>query len=330
MSKLPTISIVVPTKNEEKNIDRCLESIFRQDYPKHLLEVFVCDNHSQDKTLDKARKFPVETIGVEVSDPEVSKMIVFAKAKGELFMYLDADIHLKGTNWFTKMTDPLLEDKTITASFTRYYSDEHSTPIEDFLNMDPLQRDPVLKFFSTNIEEVVAEERQNYTVCIYRKGKIPPAGLCLHRRNKIEPFLKRNKRFHELNLLAELVASGNNKFAYVPQAGLFHHHARNLGELLKKRSRNVSLNYFQDMDTRRYFWFDTTSLSGFLKIIFWVIWANLLLPELLHGIYRSFKYRTFVGLYQPVVSFLVTNTMLFSFLINKNALNIFKSKQHDS
>lgn len=328
MKSLPLVSVIIPTKNEERNIGRCLESIFRQDYPKDLLEVFVCDNHSQDKTLVIAKKFPVKTLVCDVSDPEVSKMIGFEKTKGELFMYLDADIHLRGVGWFRKMVYPLLEDEMITASFTRYYSDVHSTPIENFLNLDPLQRDPVLEFFSAGLDDVIVQEKQEYSLCIYQKNKIPPAGLCLHRRSKIALFLKGRRRFHELNLVADLVLAGNTKFAYVPQAGLFHHHAKNLGELLKKRRRNVGLNYFQDMDTRRYYWFDTSSLQGFLKITFWIIWANLFLPELLRSIYRCVKYRTFAALYQPVVSFLVTDIMLFSFLTDKRIFNVLKQRQN--
>lgn len=327
MKSLPLVSVIIPTKNEEKNIDRCLESIFRQDYPKDLLEVFVCDNHSQDKTLEIAKKFPVKTLVCDVSDPEVSKMIGFEKAKGEFFIYFDADIHLRGNGWFKKMVYPLLEDETITASFTRYYSDVHSTPIENFLNLDPLQRDPVLEFFSADLDEVIIQEKQEYSLCVYQKNKIPPAGLCLHRRSKIALFLKGRRRFHELNLVADLVLAGNTKFAYVPQAGLFHHHANNLLGLLRKRKRNVHKVYFEDNNLRTYHWFDLSSFTGFFKVIFWIIWVNLLLPEFLRGIYRCVKYRSFSALYQPIVSFLVTDIMVFSFLTDKRILNVLKQRQ---
>jgi chlorobactene glucosyltransferase len=44
----PLISVIVPARNEEKNIRRCVESILAQDYPN--FEVLVLDDHSTDST----------------------------------------------------------------------------------------------------------------------------------------------------------------------------------------------------------------------------------------------------------------------------------------
>ncbi len=44
------ISVLVPARNEEKNIGICLESLSRQSYPKELYEVIVIDDHSTDNT----------------------------------------------------------------------------------------------------------------------------------------------------------------------------------------------------------------------------------------------------------------------------------------
>lgn len=44
----PLISILIPARNEEKNIKRCLRSLIRQDYPN--IEIIVLDDNSADKT----------------------------------------------------------------------------------------------------------------------------------------------------------------------------------------------------------------------------------------------------------------------------------------
>jgi cellulose synthase/poly-beta-1,6-N-acetylglucosamine synthase-like glycosyltransferase len=44
------ISVLVPARNEEKNIGICLESLSRQSYPSNLYEVIVIDDHSTDRT----------------------------------------------------------------------------------------------------------------------------------------------------------------------------------------------------------------------------------------------------------------------------------------
>ncbi len=55
--KLKTkISILIPARNEEKNIGICIASILAQDYPKELTVIIVCDDHSEDNTKDEALK----------------------------------------------------------------------------------------------------------------------------------------------------------------------------------------------------------------------------------------------------------------------------------
>lgn len=45
-------SILIPARNEEESIGKCLASVYRQDYPAALFEVVVIDDHSTDTTAD--------------------------------------------------------------------------------------------------------------------------------------------------------------------------------------------------------------------------------------------------------------------------------------
>ncbi len=47
---VPIVSVIVVTRNEEKNISRCLESLIAQDYPKDRYELIVVDGASTDRT----------------------------------------------------------------------------------------------------------------------------------------------------------------------------------------------------------------------------------------------------------------------------------------
>jgi len=49
--RLPTVTVIIPAHNEEKIIDRCLNSLKIQDYPHEKLEVFVVDDGSTDNTV---------------------------------------------------------------------------------------------------------------------------------------------------------------------------------------------------------------------------------------------------------------------------------------
>ena len=90
----PLVSVVISTKNEEKNIENCLESIVFQTYPKENIEIIVVDNNSKDKTKEISQKY---TDKVFNKGPERSAQRNFGmleKSTGEYLMFLDADMIL--------------------------------------------------------------------------------------------------------------------------------------------------------------------------------------------------------------------------------------------
>lgn len=51
------VSVLIPARNEESRIRRCLESLLRLDYPRDLLEIVVIDDASSDETAAVVREF---------------------------------------------------------------------------------------------------------------------------------------------------------------------------------------------------------------------------------------------------------------------------------
>ncbi|MEK7526484.1 MAG: glycosyltransferase family 2 protein [Patescibacteria group bacterium] len=172
----PKISIIVPTFNEEKNIVECLDSIYSQDYPKHMLEVIIVDNGLVDRTLGLARKYPVKIIINPIKDTQVSKRVGFDACTGELFMWMDADMRMISRDWFIAMTYPLMMDKTIVASVTRYKVKGYESSLTKFLTLGPIQRDPVYQVFSPGFDKTYHKKRKGYILCLYTPNKIPPSG----------------------------------------------------------------------------------------------------------------------------------------------------------
>jgi len=80
------ISVVILTKNEERNIERCLESVRWSD------ETIIIDDNSSDKTVEIASKYKV-TIYENSLDGNFSAQRNFGlqKAKGEWVLFVDAD-----------------------------------------------------------------------------------------------------------------------------------------------------------------------------------------------------------------------------------------------
>lgn len=89
--EMKLVSVIVTTKNEEKNIESCLERIQKQSYKN--IEIIVVDNKSTDKTKEIAKKY---TRHVFDKGPERSVQRNFGvkKAKGEYVLILDADMIL--------------------------------------------------------------------------------------------------------------------------------------------------------------------------------------------------------------------------------------------
>jgi chlorobactene glucosyltransferase len=96
----PKVSVIVPAKNEERNIIRCLSLLARQDYPDY--ELIVVDDRSDDRTghllenFKKITSVPMKIVRVEKLPPgwtgKNHAMTVGSKAaSGEWFLFTDAD-----------------------------------------------------------------------------------------------------------------------------------------------------------------------------------------------------------------------------------------------
>lgn len=99
----PKVSIMVPARNEEHNIERCIRSLMKQDYAN--FQVLVLDDHSTDRTEDildtlareyqnlnilSGKTLPAGWTGKNWACHQLSR-----EADGEIFIFTDAD------NWHT-------------------------------------------------------------------------------------------------------------------------------------------------------------------------------------------------------------------------------------
>ncbi len=90
-----TVSIIIPCRNEEKFIGKCLDSIIPNDYPRDKLEVLVADGMSQDGTREIVKKYAERYPFIRILD-NPNKIIPAAvnigikQAKGEIIMRMDA------------------------------------------------------------------------------------------------------------------------------------------------------------------------------------------------------------------------------------------------
>lgn len=95
MSDKPFISIIIPTLNEEKYIKSCLYSLFSQTYPVELIEIFIIDGESSDRTVQIVNEIRKDRENLFVLKNKLRIQsaafnIGVEKAKGDILIRLDA------------------------------------------------------------------------------------------------------------------------------------------------------------------------------------------------------------------------------------------------
>src|SRR5215472_8860141 len=93
--QLPFATVIVPCRNEERNIARCLDSILANDYPKDRLEILVLDGMSEDKTREIVGGYEKRFSCVRLLDnPQkhipMAMNIGIREARGERILKMDA------------------------------------------------------------------------------------------------------------------------------------------------------------------------------------------------------------------------------------------------
>lgn len=322
---IPDISFIVITYNDAKSLKRTLLSIVKQKYPKNKIEIVVVDNGSKDETIALAKSFGARVMVNTKDTLYRSLSIAYHAARGRFIYQLDQDEELRFDDFLQLMLHPLIKDDTVAATFTRNYPNNQMTWITRFLSYHPAQLDPLYEYFSPRIEETIVSKKKNNFICKFTLDKIPGCGHLIYRRSFLEKTaMWRERYFSDQETLTGVIAAGFTKFVYIPQTGYYHYHANSLSHLLSKRIRNLTGHYLKVESPYKWKWFDTTSISGLVKIMLWITYANLLIPATIRGIVRAIKFHDAVLLTEPIVTIVTTDVILYNFLTLSEGRNFIK------
>ena len=95
------VSVLIAARNEEKNIEKLLQSIYNQTFPKELYEVIIVDDHSEDDTkkivnnfINNYKDINIRLLEAESEGKKKAISQALHNAENELIMVTDADCEL--------------------------------------------------------------------------------------------------------------------------------------------------------------------------------------------------------------------------------------------
>ncbi len=103
------ISVIVAARNEENNIGKLIDAIKKQNYPSHLFELIIVDDHSTDRTAEIIKSFlsnQIQLISLRLADKvtvaykKAAIDIGIKNSKGDLIITTDADC-IMSENWLS-------------------------------------------------------------------------------------------------------------------------------------------------------------------------------------------------------------------------------------
>lgn len=210
------VSVIIPVYNDSERLNKCLEALENQTYPKELYEVIVVDNNSSENIGSVTSKFKQVQLGFEATPGSyAARNQAIALAKGEIFAFIDSDC-LPVSQWIENGVKTLESESAdlVGGNVTFTFSPQKSLAevYDSITNMQIKQ----------NIETRKVSKTANLFV---RKYVFDSVGL----------FPDNLKSGGDV-IWTKKATDANFKLVYSPTAEVFHP-ARKLMSLLKKQYR---------------------------------------------------------------------------------------------
>jgi glycosyltransferase involved in cell wall biosynthesis len=228
---LPKVSFIICTYSVgglydcDHLIIRCLNSIFRQNYPKEKIEVICVDGGSRAHTFDILKKYPVRVHHNKKTLPEgqgMGKSQGVELATGEIIAMVDQDNELIGDNWLREMILPF-ENQNVFGAACILYAKRSDNPANRYLAL--VGGDPFAAPFSLDgmlgLGTAKLVDCENYSIInMSLKDFFITGGNCfLYRRSALEKIGGYTK---DIDTVWKIIQTETNVLA-VPKIPRTHH-----------------------------------------------------------------------------------------------------------
>lgn len=125
------VTIIIPFRNEENNLEKLLQSLVLIDYPKHLLEIVFINDNSDDngckliELYSQSSPFPIRLLNSPAHGKKAAITYGISQSKGDIIICTDADCVVQ-CNWVIEIVENFRDAKIKMVIGTVAVSGNHS------------------------------------------------------------------------------------------------------------------------------------------------------------------------------------------------------------
>jgi glycosyltransferase involved in cell wall biosynthesis len=312
---IPTISVVTPTFNSEKTLDKCLGLVRNQNYPQDKIEIILGDGGSTDTTLEIAKKYGAKVVNIpsKKQHAEYNRGVAFNKAKGDYVLVLDHDNYMTSNHYLNDLLHPLLENPSAVASESCYfhYSKKYSLIDRYYALFGTIEPLPFYLGKSDRLMQTQkkwnllgkAEDKGKYYLVNFESNPrmfptIGTNGCLMRRRLVLKNSDTRPGHHYPIDVMFDVVKNGHSEFIFVKNSLIHLTGSKGIYAFLKRRMNFMQKYHFEDKTKRRY----SVYMKGDeVKLIIFIIYSLTLFKPIYDSVVGYRKIHDLAWFIHPIM-----------------------------
>jgi glycosyltransferase involved in cell wall biosynthesis len=314
----PLVSVIVPTKNSEKFLEKCLKSIKNQTYQN--IEIIIVDGGSTDNTKKIAENYHSIIINNHLVFAEPGVYLGMKKAHGELIMILAVDNFFEDNHAIEKIIG-IFKDPNVYAAFPKHDSEKSYSIFSKYINTftDPFNH--FLYGYAANartFKNIYKTIRHNeiYDICDFKSTSVKPMLALAQGFTVRKDFINlREDKFDDITPIL-LMIKQNKEIAYIHSISIYHQTISTISRFIRKQ-RWATKNALEGKKYGIAYRMGMLSKWQKIKIYLYFPYAFSLMLPFIRSIYRSLKDKEKIWLFHSAITFISAVAIMYEFIIIK-------------
>jgi len=304
---IPRFSIIIPTLNNEHDIDAFFTSFEKQTFNKNGIEIIAADGGSTDKTVLLFKNRGVRVINNPYKLAEPGIHLGMEAGRADILMILALDNFLDGKDALAKISN-IYENQDVYAAvlkhnskptyslFTKYHN-TFTDPFNHFINGYASNTRTFHKIYKTIFKS------DEYDIYDFKSRDEVPM-MSFSQGFTIRGTYKRKKKdmFDDITPVIDIIKSGK-KIAYIHSISVFHDTNRDYKQFIRKQ-RWATENALSAKNYGIAYRAADLSLLQRMRMYVWPIYSLSIVLPTLRGLYGFLIDREKMWLFHPIECFL--------------------------